>query len=426
MKSKGQLTIFIIFGFVILIAIGFLFYIRGATLVERAQVEEVPLEVQPVKNFVEACLEEVAVPGIYLLGEQGGYIYGYDQLLMTDNLQVAYHLEYDKDVSPTTEFMENEISRFVKRSLPLCIDNFTGFEYLGFEHGEIEVDTIIAEKDVVVKVYYPIKVIQQDSNTTISVFYANYPIRLSHILDIKDGIILISNQSDMIDLDYLSSHDVEITVLPYDKNNIVYSIHDNQSDIEEAPFIFNFAVKSDYVENLLPFVDDIKDKVAYPDALFDMQIFAYDPEGTTLHFEDNTALFNIDQTGRIGFMPTPADAGEYEIEITVSDGVNTVEKIFNLEIIEISTPVNDPPIVQYLENRIAYVNELFYMNVTAYDPEGATLAFSDNTTLFNINMTGEISFSPLFASIGEHDIEISVSDGINVVNRLLELNITQR
>lgn len=54
----------------------------------------------------------------------------------------------------------------------------------------------------------------------------------------------------------------------------------------------------------------------------------------------------------------------------------------------------------------------FNYTVTAEDINGDTLTFSDNTSLFVINSsTGLINFTPLITDVGDHSINISVSDG---------------
>ncbi len=80
MKKRGQLTIFIILGIVLLFAFGFLFFVRN--LFFEAQLEkETQSKLQNVfqsesfKTYTSSCLDEVSKDAIMLIGKQGGNIY---------------------------------------------------------------------------------------------------------------------------------------------------------------------------------------------------------------------------------------------------------------------------------------------------------------------------------------------------------------
>lgn len=335
MSKKGQITIFIILGFILLIAVGFIFYIKGSNGVDAGEIlAKTPIEMQPVRLFVDSCVKDVAIPGIYLLASKGGYIYSYDKVLNVEYGPVAYHIENSEDISPDKEFMERELAKFIEESLKLCINNLEDFDGYDFEFGEMEIKPEINENVVFVGIKYPITLKRGRSKIKISRFDATYPVRFGHILDIKDEIIPKIKNSKTIDVGYISSFDVEVSLLPYDKNNLVYSIFDNKSSINDDLFIFNFGVNSRFLENKPPIMHDIPEKTAYVDEIFIFRVTASDPDGDTLTFKDETGLFDIDQqTGNINFIPTPADNGSYEIPIIASDGVNEADKILKLDIL---------------------------------------------------------------------------------------------
>ena len=127
-NKKSQATLFVIIGIVLLISVALLLYLKPNFLSDIAselrKASRIPAMAVPVSNFVDSCLNDVTIPGIYLLANNGGYIYFYERALMAENEQIAYHLEFGNDVSPSKEFMENELSRFIKHSLKICINNF--------------------------------------------------------------------------------------------------------------------------------------------------------------------------------------------------------------------------------------------------------------------------------------------------------------
>jgi len=306
MNKKAQITWFILIGIIILIGGGFFIYLNSTR--SDKEIEKV---------IVEECIKEVTPPGIYLLAAKGGYIYLFNNVLNTENIQIAYHLEYNTNISPERTFMEYELSQFVKESLPICINNFEPFNYLDFEIGEINVQSSISKEKIFVNVNYPITVITNDSKTVISEFTAEFPVRLGHILDIKDKILSNLLDTGMIGFDMLSSFDVELSLLPYDTETLVYSIYDESSVIDDVPFFFNFAVK--IYGNSAPRLEFIPDFVLTKGKTFEYNLEAFDNDkDDVMRFYTENALIDMhESTGKFSF--TPLVTGEYEIIVCVQD-----------------------------------------------------------------------------------------------------------
>ena len=80
MKKRGQLTIFIIIGIVLLFAFGFILFIKN--LFFEAQIEaETQQKLQNVfqsesfNTYTSSCLKKVSQEAVLLIGKQGGNIY---------------------------------------------------------------------------------------------------------------------------------------------------------------------------------------------------------------------------------------------------------------------------------------------------------------------------------------------------------------
>src|SRR3989338_4688615 len=77
--KKAQVTLFIILGILLLIGAVTFFYVRSNVIqnpIEQELIvpEQVPVEFDPVKVYVENCLQQTAIEGLKILGEQGGFI----------------------------------------------------------------------------------------------------------------------------------------------------------------------------------------------------------------------------------------------------------------------------------------------------------------------------------------------------------------
>mgnify|MGYP000710491387 CR=1 FL=1 len=117
-------------------------------------------------------------------------------------------------------------------------------------------------------------------------------------------------------------------------------------------------------------------------------------------------------TSNVSFYPKKDWYGVEYITFTINDSYNTT----TTDIIKLNvTNVNDPPVLQSISNQTAYVGINFVMYVSATDVDSSSLTFSDNTTLFNITnydaTTGIINFTAGINDIGNHSVNISVSDG---------------
>ena len=80
MKKRGQLTIFIIIGIVLLFAFGFIFFVKNLFFEAKVEAETQEkltnvFQSEAFKTYTSSCLEKVSQEAILLLGKQGGVIY---------------------------------------------------------------------------------------------------------------------------------------------------------------------------------------------------------------------------------------------------------------------------------------------------------------------------------------------------------------
>ena len=167
-------------------------------------------------------------------------------------------------------------------------------------------------------------------------------------------------------------------------------------------------------------IDDI-----YEGELVTFNVTAWDPDGDTLTWTDDTSLFDIDaSTGEVSFTPEQKDVGMYHIRITVTDsrgGSDYCE--FNFEILN----VNDAPVI----------GNVAPLSGTSYK-EGETISFlasatdKDGDTLTLIWKEGarELGRGSPFATSslkpGRHTITLVVDDGNATVESHLDVVVKER
>ena len=81
MGSKGQVTVFIILGILLLGIFGLFLYFTGTTIEQevtsasRDIVEDVPSEFIAIQSYTESCIESTATEALIILGQQGGHLF---------------------------------------------------------------------------------------------------------------------------------------------------------------------------------------------------------------------------------------------------------------------------------------------------------------------------------------------------------------
>ena len=79
-QRKSQITMLMIIGLVIFIVVSLVLYLSKSSIKKQSQqninnIQEVTIELQPIKEFIAKCLDKLAKDAIVVLGKQGGYIY---------------------------------------------------------------------------------------------------------------------------------------------------------------------------------------------------------------------------------------------------------------------------------------------------------------------------------------------------------------
>src|SRR3989339_171763 len=117
MKKRGQLTIFIIIGIVFL-AIITLFFILNKDLIPLTN----DADINNVFLFQENCMNQIDVQTIFKISMQGGY---YDIPKQSILYGIPYYAINGKNIMPTKEKIEEEISKAVNNQLVSCTNNLS-------------------------------------------------------------------------------------------------------------------------------------------------------------------------------------------------------------------------------------------------------------------------------------------------------------
>jgi len=324
-KRKGQITTFIIVGLVFLLVIGIALFMRDYVAKGKLEValleKPLPPEFEGIRTFVQECTAGAAIPGLYLIGAQGGYLLPPNDSLLTGMHTFSYGYRDGERTLPSKERIEKEIDSYMHTLLSTCIGNLTFFEDRGYTitAGVVQrIESTITEDSVLIRIDAPITAVYLGETQVIDTFVARVPLRLGHLHDVANDIIHHHGDNPgSIDFTYLASFDVHVSVLPLDEGVTGYALYDNATATGEF-FLFMFAIE-DTESNIPPKLGFIRNFVLTRDERFEYEVQVYDANPRdTLRFTTDNPQFPIDE--RLGiFNLTPQRRGIFDVTVTVRD-----------------------------------------------------------------------------------------------------------
>ncbi|MBT5924114.1 hypothetical protein HOH30_00130, partial [Candidatus Woesearchaeota archaeon] len=224
-QEKGQITVFIIIGIVILFVTATILFVTQSVTTEKFTTEgeyvreDVPLEFNPIQTYTENCLLQVATRGLRILGEQGGYIYpelvgDFSIADPTDspgiNLEPArvpywhFNKQENSDTKITlaswkpplymeddTELsIEAQLSRYVEEKVDECLLEYEPFARQGFRviAGEPIADVSVSPTAVQFLLTKPLDVKKDTAERTMERFSVSIPLQLQKLYEVAAAI----------------------------------------------------------------------------------------------------------------------------------------------------------------------------------------------------------------------------------------------
>jgi len=182
-----------------------------------------------------------------------------------------------------------------------------------------------------------------------------------------------------------------ISYIPFQPTNVTKEKNETTPQLEKEEVIATIKAK----EGELISLDSITSKIK-------------DPDGDNLSF---TYSKPFNKEGK--WQTSIGDVGEKIITITASDGVNKVD--FKVKVI-VETK-NEPPIVEKINDITIKEGEKLVLDVNASDPEGEPLIITYSGWMNSKEK--QIGYN----ESGTHYVDISVSDGRNIVRQKVRVNV---
>ncbi|MBS3078770.1 hypothetical protein J4218_01485 [Candidatus Pacearchaeota archaeon] len=241
-SKRSQITPFIIIGLVLLGSIGLYFVFKDTSPLNIKQ--NVPVDINPVYSAVDTCLRDTLSRAVDYVSKKGGY---YDTPEKSIEMEIAYYIYKNEDYMPSKEKVAEEISKYINNDLSFCVNEFSQLPEFSVEEGEVSSRVTIENDRVSVKVTYPLSITKNEKVYKLENFESEFKVRLGLVYDIAKQIIdeqKIDRESICIGClyDLSKKNDVYIKTLDYE-DDMIYTITDENSKINNSAFVFNFVNK---------------------------------------------------------------------------------------------------------------------------------------------------------------------------------------
>ena len=227
---KGQVTIFLILGIVIVLIIAFFIYL-GLNIQSSSLERYSPELADDIEGKIRSCVESYAEDGLMKIGKQGGYIALPRRFLRTNYSSIAYSYWRGDIVLRSLKDIENELSKYIDINLARCVD-FESFPKAKITAKAPLTKVTIRDEKVDVSTVFRLLIQRNEQSFTIKdPFLLSYDIRLGYLYEELQGI-LNKKASDSIAEPFLDEQekDYKLTFFEYDQGTEqVYFFYDPRS-----------------------------------------------------------------------------------------------------------------------------------------------------------------------------------------------------
>jgi len=237
--KRGQISVFVILGIVLVVGIVLFFSFKDKEL------SEADIEVRPIYNFLENCIEKEAGDGVVYLAETGGYY----NVPEKSYLGIPYYFYEGKNVIPSKEFIEGQLSDYVNNGLPHCIVDIREFDDFNIEGGEISSKVKIENDKVIFKVNLPVSITKDEETYNFENFEVEIPARMGTIHNAISEY-MIEQEKDPVNVcvsclyDIGIKYDLDTNVLSSDtEGDLMFIVSDSVNKIDNQNYQYYYIVQ---------------------------------------------------------------------------------------------------------------------------------------------------------------------------------------
>ena len=187
--KKGQVTLFIIAGILVLLALVLVIVLQQKTS-RFLPGEIIPTPKGKIERFISTCISDIGQEGLLRMGLQGGYVQLPDEIQNDGNLQlriapslgIPYWAVGESTFIPSLEDLQQRLNQHMEENLQRCVFGLQAFQetYTLTEKSPVTAHTEITDTQVLFQVHWEIEAAEKSGEaiTRLEEHQAASPIRL--------------------------------------------------------------------------------------------------------------------------------------------------------------------------------------------------------------------------------------------------------
>ena len=214
-KKRGQVSIYILIGVVIIIIVGLSFYIVGNTILKESGRDlDIRPELIPAKNFIDSCILDVAREGVDLIGLQGGNVNIEEEVIVNPLVKFGNSLDLFGNGAlnvnywfyrtpngintlsvPSEQDMEREIGEYIMRNIASCYEDLALFDQYDVSYSSTsKINVDIKEDRVLINVESPLEITSGGITSNLNKFSVVLDTKLGKLYSLGRGILEKENE----------------------------------------------------------------------------------------------------------------------------------------------------------------------------------------------------------------------------------------
>lgn len=280
MEKKGQITVFIILG-VLLLTATTIFLVLSRNIAKESfwaepeKIGELNSKAESLKSYVDSCINDVGERAIITLGYNGGREKLVEPYFNGDFFDSNYLYYLGSGEVPSVEAIEDGLEQTMNEHLPECLPsglinkevglnkeivnygpldgelnkelvNYGSlFEGLELDIGKVNSTAIISNEAVMFTVKWPLTLKVEGGEKTVEDFSpAEFNVRIKKIISFVEGFVKrLEYNPYFIDTAYLLNQNLSYDLTVAEDDTYLVLVTDEESVIDYRPFQFLFAGK---------------------------------------------------------------------------------------------------------------------------------------------------------------------------------------
>jgi hypothetical protein len=441
--KKGQVTIFIIIGILILAVSGVILFLNSQkTITSQDQLQSV--QNYNMVGFVESCLEKSTIKGLNQVLSNAGY---------NDLTNIQNVIDFQEEIislpsyfnqgeinMPSLNTIEQQAAIATIEHFNICIDNFNAFKKEGLKFkiiNEPQITIKFITQKTISKLDYDFEVIEKESQKSYDKFQKkiNFDF-LARYREIETYLNFQKEEdeyfevSSLSELAYDNDYEFEFSQPNVESSQILLSFEYPQQendDVINYNFAMNFNWQDESTDELeieetnYPTINNIKPWFIVTPNTNTIQINA---TGENLYYELDNSDFTIDQNGLISLDSTQFTNDEYLYYVRVTDENDRTA----IAPLYINININDgnQPIIKPLNITSIFFNQTQNLTLEITNKNKGPFIFTSDSQIVDLNnQSGQFTLIPNKDTIGINSVRFNVENEFGLTWYRFDLEILE-